>query len=130
MRLLLDTHAFLWWCAADPKLSQTVIQAVADEANEVLVSAVSGWEIAVKTRLGKLPLGSAPETFMAKMLERHAFGVLPVTMRHAVRDYALPAHHSDPFDRLLVAQTQLEGLTLVTDDALVRRYDVRTLWYL
>lgn len=128
MRLLLDTHTFLWWCAADSRLSQTVLQVVADETNEVLVSAVSGWEVAIKARLGKLPLEESPEAFMARMLAHHAFGVLPVTMRHAVRDYALPAHHSDPFDRLLVAQAQLEELTLVTDDALVRRYEVKTLW--
>ncbi len=128
MRLLLDTHAFLWWCADDPRLSRRAVQAVSDGSSEVLLSAVSGWEVAIKARLGKLPLGDAPATFMARMLERHAFGVLPVTMRHALGDYALPAHHSDPFDRLLVAQAQLEGLTLVTDDAFIRRYEVETLW--
>jgi len=128
VRLLLDTHTFLWWCADDSRLSQNAVQAVSDETNDVLVSAVSGWEVAIKTRLGKLPLEGAPEAFMARMLERHAFGVLPITMRHAVRDYVLPTHHSDPFDRLLVSQAQLEGLTLVTDDAFIRRHDVQTLW--
>ncbi|CAA9558904.1 MAG: hypothetical protein AVDCRST_MAG86-441 [uncultured Truepera sp.] len=128
MRLLLDTHAFLWWCADDPRLSRRAVQAVSDGSREVLLSAVSGWEVAIKARLGKLPLNDVPTTFMARMLERHAFGVLPVTMRHALGDYGLPAHHSDPFDRLLVAQAQLEGLTLVTDDAFIRRYEVETLW--
>jgi PIN domain nuclease of toxin-antitoxin system len=128
VRLLLDTHAFLWWCADDPRLSQGAVRAVSDGSNEVLVSAVSGWEVAIKTRLGKLPLAGVPEAFMARMLERHAFSVLSITMRHALRDYGLPAYHSDPFDRLLVAQAQLEGLTLVTDDALIRRYEVETLW--
>lgn len=130
MRLLLDTHAFLWWCADDPRLSREAVAVVADGANEVLVSAVSGWEVAIKARLGKLalPRGQAPEAFFRAMLERHAFGVLPVTLRHAVADYGLPAHHSDPFDRLLVAQARLEALTLVTDDERVRRYDVPTVW--
>ena len=84
--------------------------------------------MAIKTRLGKLPLPEAPDLFMARMVQRHAFSVLPISLAHAVHEYHLPTHHSDPFDRLLVAQAQLETLTLVTDDALVRQYDVNTLW--
>ena len=128
MRLLLDTHAFLWWCADDPRLTETVLQTVADADNEVFVSAVTGWEIAIKTRLGKLPLGEEPNAFMTHMLARHAFGVLPISLRHTLRDFSLPTHHSDPFDRLLVAQAQLEALTLITDDGQIVKYDVPTLW--
>lgn len=128
MRLLLDTHAFLWWCADDPRLTETVLQTVATADSEVFVSAVTGWEIAIKTRLGKLPLGEAPDAFITRMLARHAFGVLPISLRHTLRDYSLPTHHSDPFDRLLVAQAQLEALTLVTNDDKISRYDVPTLW--
>ncbi len=128
MRLLLDTHAFLWWCADDVRLSEGARQGIADAANEVYVSAASGWEIAIKARIGKLELGRAPEAFMLRMLERHAFGVLPITLRHALYDYALPTYHSDPFDRLLIVQAQLENLTLVTNDNQIARYDVSSLW--
>ena len=128
MRLLLDTHTFLWWTANDARLSEGAKAAIASAANEVLVSAVNGWEIAIKSRLGKLPLPEAPDLFMARMVQRHALGVLPITLAHAVHEYHLPAHHSDPFDRLLVAQAQLEKLTLVTDDALVKQYGAITLW--
>ncbi|CAN5878548.1 type II toxin-antitoxin system VapC family toxin [soil metagenome] len=128
MRLLLDTHTFLWWTANDARLSQKAEAAVANASSEVFVSTVNGWEIAIKARLGKLPLPEAPDLFMARMVQRHAFGVLPVSLAHAVHEYHLPAHHSDPFDRLLVAQAQLEKLILVSDDALIGQYAVDTLW--
>lgn len=128
MRLLLDTHTFLWWTANDQKLSSGAEAAIASATNEVLVSAVNGWEIAIKARLGKLPLPEAPDLFVARMVQQHAFGVLPVSLTHALHEYHLPTHHSDPFDRLLIAQAQLEKLTLVTNDALVAQYNVSTLW--
>lgn len=128
MRLLLDTHTFLWWCANSQRLSQRAKAAISDAANDVFVSAVNGWEIAIKARLGRLPLPDAPTAFMAAMLERHAFAVLPITMVHAVAESELPAHHGDPFDRLLVSQAKLEGMQLVTDDTQIQRYDVSTLW--
>ena len=126
MKLLLDTHTFLWWCADDPRLSEAARQEIADAGNEVYVSAVSSWEIAIKTRIGKLELGEVPEAFMLRMVARHAFGVLPIAMLHTLRDYGLPVHHADPFDRLLIAQAQLEGLTLVTNDDKIAHYDVQT----
>lgn len=128
MMLLLDTHTFLWWCAADTQLSEVARDAIADGNNHVLVSAVSGWDIAIKARLGKLPLPQAPEVFMAAMLARHRFEVLPVAMAHALAEYDLPTHHSDPFDRLLIAQAKHEGLTLVSNDGQIARYDVARLW--
>ncbi len=128
MRLLLDTHTFLWWTADDPRLSENARGAIASAANEVFVSAVNGWEIAIKARLGKLPLPEAPDLFMAHMVQRHAFGVLPITLTHAVHEYHLPSHHSDPFDRLLVVQAELEKLTLVTNDAFIKTYGASTLW--
>lgn len=128
MRLLLDTHTFLWWTANDPQLSKGAETAIASAENEVYVSAVNGWEIAIKARLGKLPLPEVPDLFVARMVQRHAFSVLSISLTHTLREYHLPTHHSDPFDRLLVAQAQLEKLTLVTNDALVARYNVSTLW--
>lgn len=126
--LLLDTHTFLWWCAADMRLSEVARDAIADGNNRVLVSAVSGWEIAIKARLGKLPLPQAPAAFMAAMLARHRFEVLPVSMAHALAEYDLPVHHSDPFDRLLIAQAKHEGLMLVSNDGQIARYEVAWLW--
>lgn len=128
MKLLLDTHVFLWWCAADPKLSQGAVDAIADGANDVFVSAVNGWEIAIKTRLGKLPLPQPPAAFMTAMLRRHAFDVLSVSLDHALAEFDLPAHHNDPFDRLLVAQARCEEMTLVSNDAVLEHYDVAGLW--
>lgn len=128
MRLLLDTHTFLWWTADDERLSEDAKSAVGSGTNEVFVSAVNGWEIAIKSRLGKLPLPEAPNLFIARMVQHHAFSVLPIALTHVVQDYHLPAYHSDPFDRLLIAQAQLEKLTLVTNDALIKKYSVKTLW--
>ena len=128
MRLLLDTHTFLWWCADDPHLSKNARRVISDADNDVFVSAVNGWEIAIKARLGKLILPDRPDRFMTKMLTRHAFGVLPITLSHALGEHDLPTHHSDPFDRLLVSQANSEKLTLVTDDARIRRYGASTLW--
>lgn len=124
----MDTHAFLWWCTDDAHLSDAARQGIANAENEVYVSAASGWEIAIKTRIGKLELGEAPEAFMLRMLGQHAFGILPIALRHTLRDYDLPTYHSDPFDRLLIAQAQLESLTLVTNDDKIVRYDVPSLW--
>jgi len=125
---LLDTHTFLWWCAADKQLSNTAINLISDAKNRVFVSAVSGWEIAIKSRLGKLPLPDKPDVFMANMLKHHSFEVLEISMSHAVAEYDLESHHSDPFDRLLIVQTKLEGLTLISNDGLIAKYNVATVW--
>lgn len=128
MRLLLDTHTFLWWCANDPNLSPLARKHIADGSNEVFLSAVSAWEIAIKSRLGKLALPDKPEAFITAMLKRHGFSVLAISMRHVMADYDLPAHHSDPFDRLLIAQATIEGLNLVSNDIKMAAYAVEILW--
>jgi PIN domain nuclease of toxin-antitoxin system len=128
VKLLLDTHAFLWWCADSPKLPLRARRAVADQSNQVLISAVSGWEVAIKSRLGRLELPERPTEFMVRMLERHGFGVLPVAMAHALGEHELPEIHHDPFDRLLVSQSQSENAVLVTNDEMIMRYPVETLW--
>jgi PIN domain nuclease of toxin-antitoxin system len=123
MRLLLDTHVFLWWMTKDETLHAAARHAIADPVSVVVVSAAVAWEIGIKRSLGKL---EAPEDISAQ-LRRHAFGCLTVTVEHAVRSGGLPPHHRDPFDRMLVAQAQLEGLTIVTRDENIPRYDVATL---
>lgn len=123
MRLLLDTHVLLWSLAEPRKLSGRARDALEDAANEVFVSAVSGWEIAVKRTLGKL---EAPDNLEAGIM-RHSFLPLNLTFAHAEHAGTLPPHHGDPFDRMLVAQAQIEGLVLVTSDARISLYSVRTM---
>jgi PIN domain nuclease of toxin-antitoxin system len=118
LRLLLDTHVFLWWCADDARLGEVERQAIRDGANEVSLSAASVWEMAVKQALGRLQI---PEPASA-VVTRLGIARLPVTFEHAEATAALPPLHRDPFDRLLVAQARIEGLTLVTRDPLVRSY--------
>lgn len=123
MRLLLDTHALLWWLANDPRLSEESADAIADPASDVLVSAASAWEIAIKQSMGKL---EAPSD-LDRQMELNSFEELPITIGHAYAAGTLPRHHDDPFDRMLVAQAIAEGLTLVSADPRVDAYGVRRL---
>ncbi|MCC9710329.1 type II toxin-antitoxin system VapC family toxin [Streptomyces sp. MNU76] len=122
MRLLLDTHVVLWWLDDSPELSGE-IKDLLDTEPAVYVSAVSPWEIAIKQTLGRL---EGPED-LAERVRDSQFGGLPVTAGHGVRAGRLPAHHRDPFDRILVAQAQIEGMTLVTRDKWIPQYDVRVM---
>ena len=122
-RLLLDTHVFLWWLSNVPQLTRLAHDGIADPRNEVLVSAITGWEINVKRAKGRI---SAPENLGTLITER-GFTHLPLTFQHAEQAGILSMHHRDPFDRFLIAQAQTEGLVLVTRDARIRLYDVRTL---
>ena len=128
MKVLIDTHVFLWWITNDPRLSPRAREIIADSANVVFLSAASGWEIAIKAKLGRLRLPDEPERFILKQLELNAIEVLPVQMSHALHVYALPDHHRDPFDRLLIAQAQLEKLPILTADPQISRYEVETIW--
>ncbi|MFN7978742.1 MAG: type II toxin-antitoxin system VapC family toxin [Vicinamibacterales bacterium] len=123
MRLLLDTHTVLWWQVDDPRLSVRAREAIAT-ADLVWVSAASAWEVAIKTALGRLRLA---EPF-AVTVAADDFSELPVTMAHAARLQELPAHHADPFDRMLVAQALVEGATLVSRDTALGAYGVPVLW--
>ncbi len=124
MNLLLDTHTFLWWLADDPKLGKRARQAIADGSALVHVSAATLWEIAIKQALGKLEVESAD---LAAEIPANGFVELPITGSHALRAGALPRHHDDPFDRMLVAQALDEGLTLVTRDPALEAYELSTL---
>lgn len=123
MRLLLDTHVLLWALADDPSLSTAARAAIVDGRNRVVASAVSAWEITIKRSLGKL---RAPAD-LAEAVAAHRFTPLAVSLEHALAVGALPDLHRDPFDRLLVAQAGVEGLTIVTRDRAIARYDVDVL---
>lgn len=128
MAWLLDTHALLWWQTDDARLPERVRATIADPGNPVFVSAASAWEIATKVRLGKL--SSAPEaaTRHQELLAADGFLELPIKALHALRAGAFDVEHRDPFDRLLAAQAEIEGLVLVTRDPAFRAFRCRTLW--
>lgn len=128
MRVLLDTHSFLWLVTDDPKLSERAKSVFLDGDNELFCSAVVGFEIAVKFSLGKLDLAEPPREFMEKRIRHNALKPLAVTLEHSYRLAQLPFHHRDPFDRLLVAQALEEDLALLSIDAILSEYGVRRIW--
>ena len=121
MRLLLDTHILLWACATPEQLGEAARAALTEAQNDVFVSAASAWEIAIKRKLGRLEF---PVDRFDQVLRDMSFTALPISLSHALAAGDLPRHHDDPFDRMLVAQARTEGLTLMSGDAQVRRYDV------
>jgi PIN domain nuclease of toxin-antitoxin system len=124
VRLLLDTHVYLWWLLGDRRLGAARRRAIADQVSEVYVSAASIWELAIKISIGRFEPG---EVDLAEQVEASGFRQLPVTGAHAWRGRDLPPLHRDPFDRMLVAQALSEGLTLATDDPAIRSYAVPVL---
>jgi len=128
MRLLLDTCTFLWILTDPSKVPGPVLDAFRLPENQVFLSAASAWEIAVKYSIGKLPLPSDPVRFVPAQREAHAISVLEITEEAALHQSRLPVLHRDPFDRLLVSQSIVQGLTIVTPDPLIAQYGCRTLW--
>ncbi len=128
MRLLLDTHAFIWWLSDNKLLSAPAHEAVAEPANVVFVSAASAWEIATKRRIGKLPLANRLVGKLGRVLAREQFLELPIALAHAEIAGALPGAHRDPFDRMLIAQAISEDLTLVSNERLFDAFGVARLW--
>ncbi len=128
MRILLDTCTFLWLLGDSPQLSARAREEFAGAENEVYLSAASAWEIAVKHRLGRLPLPAAPEDFVPVQRKAHGIEPLPVDEEAALHAARLPNLHRDPFDRMLVSQAVLHGLVVMTPDDAIRQYAVRTLW--
>jgi PIN domain nuclease of toxin-antitoxin system len=127
-RVLLDTHTFIWWNNEPERLSERVHSLISDEGVEVFFSAVSAWEISVKYGKGRLQLPVPPVEFVLTRVYREGFQALPIDINHAVNVGRLPPIHNDPFDRLLVAQSQLQGFPILTSDANIARYDVEVIW--
>lgn len=128
MRLLLDTCTFLWAVAGDAALSATARSAFLDPTNDVYLSAASAWEIALKYSLGKLPLPQPPGVFVPRERQRHQVSPLPLDEAATLAIARLPDLHKDPFDRILICQAIMGGLTLLTPDSLIGQYPVPTLW--
>ena len=127
MRLLLDTHIFIWWADEPEKLSPAALSALEDEANELLLSVASVWEMQIKVQLGKLKLNLPLKELVNNQQETNELTVSPVELTHVLALDALPFHHKDPFDRLLIAQSIEEGLTIVTADSQFAAYSVKLL---
>jgi len=129
LRILLDTHAFLWWASdRGARLSDRARDLLGDGTNEVAVSLASVWEIAIKVGVGRMDLPDAVERYIPERLRHDGFELIPIELRHAFRAGTLPRIHGDPFDRMLVAQAQVEGIPILTADPAISRYDVETIW--
>ena len=128
MKLLLDTHTWLWWQSAPERLNERTRELLADPDETLLFSAASSWEIGIKYALKKLELSEPPGIFVPDRVARGGFTPIPIEHAHALRVAELPLHHRDPFDRLLIAQAQLESATLATGDPAFLLYDVDVLW--
>jgi PIN domain nuclease of toxin-antitoxin system len=128
MKLLLDTQSWLWMQVSPDRLNQKALALVSDPSVYLLLSAASSWEIAIKYALGKLPLPATPSEYVPDRMRTSGVRALPVTHSHALHVAQLPQHHRDPFDRLLIAQAQLDHLTILTADKVFEQYDVPVHW--
>jgi PIN domain nuclease of toxin-antitoxin system len=128
LRLLIDTHALLWWLSDDASLSGTAREAMADTSNVLLVSAACAWEISTKVRLGKLPGAAELAADFSGFMLREGFTTMDITTDHAVRAGLLPGPHKDPFDRMLIAQAQAEGAPVVSNESVFDDYGVHRVW--
>ena len=128
MRLLLDTHVFIWWDSSPEKLSPQARAACQNRKNVVLFSAASAWEMQIKMQLGKLRLRLALRDLIEQQQQANDIQVLPLTLRHVLALQELPVYHSDPFDRILIAQAHAEDATLITHDPAFTKYPVEILW--
>ena len=127
-RFLLDTCAFLWWMDGAPQLSPKVRAILGDRRNEIYLSAASAAEIAIKAGMGKLRIPKDPIRYVPARLAYYGWHSLAIGTNHALFTYALPSHHRDPFDRLLVAQSMLDGMPILTPDEQIAKYSVQTIW--
>jgi PIN domain nuclease of toxin-antitoxin system len=128
VRILLDTHCWLWWHLEPERMSRGALELVADPYHQIAFSVASSWEIVVKYALGKLRLPEPPESYIPSRLEAQGLRILPIEQVHALGVASLPSLHADPFDRVLIAQAQVEKLKLLTADPRILAYDVETIW--
>ncbi|MUG92090.1 PIN domain-containing protein [Scytonema sp. UIC 10036] len=128
MRALLDTHTLIWWVTDDTRLSSTAKNIIIDPGNVLFLSAASAWEIVIKVRLGKLTLPDVPERYIPSRLEMNRFESLPIQMIHAMHVTNLPDLHRDPFHRILIAQSQVEKMPIITVDSQIVQYSVNVIW--
>ncbi|MBV8884107.1 MAG: type II toxin-antitoxin system VapC family toxin [Chroococcidiopsidaceae cyanobacterium CP_BM_RX_35] len=129
MRLLLDTHTFIWWVIDDAQLSDAARGCIANPDNDVFLSTASAWEIVIKVNIGKLILPEPPQVYIPSRLSSNQFESLPIQLNHVLQVAALPNHHHDPFDRILVTQSQVEQMPILPINNLIAQYSVNIIWY-
>jgi PIN domain nuclease of toxin-antitoxin system len=128
MKILLDTQCWLWWIAAPEKLSQEIRRRIAERRNTIYLSAASAWEIAIKYSIGKLPLSEPPGQFVPKRMARDSISSIAIEFAHALHVGDLPPHHKDPFDRLIISQSILERIPVMTADEQFKLYEAKIIW--
>ncbi|MBE9030656.1 type II toxin-antitoxin system VapC family toxin [filamentous cyanobacterium LEGE 11480] len=128
MKALLDTHAFLWWVTNDAQLSQTAKDTIANPDNTIIFSVINAWEIIIKQGTDKLSLPEPAETYIPSRITANQLVVLPVQLPYILQVSSLPDLHRDPFDRLLVAQSQVEQIPIISVDRFIRQYPVSVIW--
>ena len=128
MKLILDTHTYVWWLIKDNQLSQHAIDAIQDESNQIFISSIVIWELMIKKSVKKLRFDIGTEQILSAYKNEVGFEELPITIEHATRVELLPFIHRDPFDRVLIAQALAEGAHLVTADAQIAQYDMPVIW--
>jgi len=128
MKYLMDTHAFLWFVSDDNRLSSKAKSIIKDSNNEIYFSAASAWEISIKSKLGRMKLGEDLGSFIIEQLAANSFGPLAITISHALYTEKLPQIHKDPFDRMMISQSKVENMVLITGDKKIREYKVSTAW--
>ena len=128
MKFLLDTHSFLWWITDSRLISKTAKKIISDSNNALFWSSASSWEVAIKYKLGRLMLPEAPELFIPAELVKNRIEFLPIVDEHSFRAGQLPIHHRDPFDRMLIAQAQIEDMKIISNDHQISFYDVNLMW--
>ncbi len=128
MRLILDTHTFLWFIFGDPQLSLTAVELLRDPVNEKLLSIASPWEVGIKVSAGKLTLSEPLEAYFDEQMKLNSVKMLPITLAHVACVSTLPLHHRDPFDRMLIAQSLMENIPIISADAAFDAYSVVRYW--
>ena len=128
MKYLLDTHAFLWFVTDDNRLSSSAKSIIQNSNNEIYFSAASAWEISIKAKLGRLKLGGDLESFIIEQLTENSFGPLAITVSHSLYTEKIPQIHKDPFDRIMISQSKVENMVMITRDKEIREYKVSTVW--
>lgn len=128
MKALLDTNAFLWWLGKKDRLTAQAYEIIQDPENEMFLSVACVWEIIIKTRSGKLTLPDSPELYVPSRIAYYGFQLLPIEIGHVLQLWTLAEHHRDPFDRILVAQSQVEQLPIITSDQTIPKYSVQVIW--
>ena len=128
MKYLLDTHAFLWFVSDDNRLSPRARSTINNNHNEIYFSAASAWEMSIKIRLGRLTIEEELEPFIVKQLAENNFSTLPITIFHSIYTSKLPYIHKDPFDRMIIAQSKVENMSLISKDKNIKKYKVPIVW--